>query len=232
MNKKVLALFSGLFLCVFCTSATAQVEQVYSNIVTDETAFVEELDAWFKSPDVKNPQTISLLRTVVNGESAITHNLVLDYADYDKWDASMDAAYKSNDFAKMQRRLSGVATGNIEALYLLVTDNGRSAEEGDYIFVVAVEVATGGDEAYVAAINEYMNTDLAKKAPGFIRLLACRAGADYTHLVIFSAPTFAAVNKFLDAHSGSKEMEDFVSKVEGISNATGTSIHKVIKVWK
>lgn len=232
MNKKALALFFGFLLCLFCTQATAQVEQVYSNIVTDEAAFVEELDAWFKSPDAINPPKISLLRTVVNGESAITHSLILDYADYESWDASMDAAYKSNDFAKMQRRGSGIASGNIESLNLYVTDNGGSFKEGDYIFAIDVEVSEGADEAYIKAINEYMETDLAKEAPGLIRLLANRAGSDSDYLVIFSAPTFAAVNKFLDAHSGTKEMEDFISKVGEISEATGSGIYRVIKVWK
>lgn len=232
MNRKALALSFVLFISLFCMNATAQVEQVYASIVNDEAAFVEELDAWFTSPDAKNPRTASLLRVVVNGDSEITHNLVLDYADYDSWDASMDAAYKSSNFAKAQRRISGFTTGNIESLYLRVTDNGKSWKEGDYIFTISVEVSTGADEAYVKAISEYMNTNLAKKAPGLIRLLASRAGVDNTHLLIFTAPTFAAVNKFLDAHSGSKEMEDFMSKVGKISNPTDRSIHRVIKVWK
>ena len=73
-----------------------------------------------------------------------------------------------------------------------------------------------GFRSDVKAFNEYMNTALAKKAPGLIRLLASRAGSESSHLVIFSAPSFAALNEFLDAHSGAKEMEDFLSKVEGI----------------
>jgi|GEM_PF-1501133 len=233
MNKKALVLLFGLFFTLFCIGASAQVEQVYSSVVTDEAAVVEEFDAWFSSEEAINPRTASLLSVQVNGTDATTHNLVLDYADYASWQTSMDAATKSKDFAKLERRIPRFYTGSGEALYVRIADNGKSFKEGDYIFVIAVKVKDGKDEAYIKAFNNYMNSALAKKSPGFVRLLAARAGAeDFSHLAVFSAPTFAALNEFLDSHSGTQEMIDFMAKVGDISTGIGSSIHKVIKVWK
>ena len=234
MNRKNLALLVALFLSLFCVQAGAQVEQVYGDIVTDEAVYLEELNAWMTSADAKNslPRTACVLRSMVNGSDPTTHGIVLDYADYANWEASMNAADKSKDFASMLRRTAPVAKGNSETLYLRVADNGKTWREGDYIFVIGVNVDDGADEAYVKATKEYLNTDLAKKAPGFIRLLEARAGSDSDYAIAFSAPTFVAVNKFLDEHSGTKAMEDFIAKVGKISKPTGSSIYKVIKVWK
>lgn len=232
MNKQALAISLVLFFFLFCISATAQVEQVYSDIVTDEAAFLDEVDAWFSSPEAKNPRIATLLSNVVNGSDASTHTLVLDYPDYAAWQTSMDAANASKDFAKFLRRSSAVATGSSEALNLHVADNGKSWKEGDYIYAIGVDVKDGAGGAYAKAFNEYMNTALAKKAPGLIRLLASRAGSESSHLVIFSAPSFASLNEFLDAHSDAKEMQDFLSKVEGISTGTGAGVYKVMRVWK
>lgn len=233
MNGKSLALLVGLFLSLFSIQAAAQVEQVYGDIVTDEAAYLEELNAWMTSPDAKKsrPRSTCVLRSEVNGSDPTTHGIVLDFADYANWEASMNATEKSKDFANMLRRNAPVAKGNSETLYLRVADNGKTWKEGDYIFVIGVDVDAGADEAYLKATKEYLNTDLAKKAPGFIRLLEARAGSDSGYIIAFSGPTFVAVNKFLDDHSGNKAMEDFLAKVGKISKPTGSSIYKVIKVW-
>ena len=230
MNKKALALSVGLFLSLFCIRAAAQVEQTYGDVVADEAAYVEELNAYFMSAEAKNPRMSSVLRNVANGTDPTTHIIILEYADYAGWEVSMDAAYKSKDFAKMQRRAAAVAKGNSETLYLRVADNGKSWKESDYIFAMGVDVSE--DEAFVKAVKEYMNSGLGKKAPGALRLLDARAGSDSGYVMAFSAPTFVAGNKFLDEHAGSKDMEDLIAKIGKISKPTGSSIYKVIKIWK
>ena len=232
MNRRALALAFALFFSLFCMNATAQVEQVFSSTVNDEAALVEEMNAWLSSNDAKDGQTTTLLANVVNGDDSSTHYVVLDFPDYAKWQTHMDRTAKSGDFAKYQRRTSPLESGTGEGLYLRVTDNGKSWNAGDYLFVISVRVNTEAGKAYIAAFNEYVNSGLGKKAPGLIRLLAVRAGADNTHTVIISASTFVALNKFLDDNSGSAEMSVFLQKVGAISAPTGSSILRVVKVWK
>ena len=234
MNRKHLALLVALFLSLFCVQAGAQVEQIYEDIVTDEAVYLEELNAWMTSADAKNPRPRStcVLRLIVNGTDPTTHIIVLELGDYANWEAVMEATDKSKDFASMLRRTAPIAKGNSEALYLRVADNGKNWKEGDYSLAIGVNVDAGADEVYVKAAKEYLNTDLAKKAPGFIHVLEARAGSDPGYVWAFSAPTFVALNKFLDEHSGNKAMEDFLAKVGKISKPTGSSISKVIKVWK
>ncbi len=234
MNGKILSLSVGLLLTLFCIQATAQVEQIYEDIVTDEAAYLEELNAWMTSADAKNPRprSTAVLRHMVNGTDPATHLIVLDLGDYANWQAVMEATDKSKDFASMLRRTAPVAKGNSESLYMRVADNGKSWNEGDYIIAIGVTIEPGADEAYVKATKEYLNTDLAKKAPGFIHVLEARAGSDIGYVWAFSAPTFVALNKFLDEHSGNKAMVDFLAKVGKISKPTGSTISKVIKVWK
>jgi hypothetical protein len=232
MNRNALTLSFGLLLSLFSINAAAQVEQVYGDIVTDEASYLEELNAWMTSADARNPRPrmACVLRSVVNGSDPTTHGIILDFADYANWEASMDAAYKSKDFANMSRRAAAFSKGNSETLYLRVADNGKSWNEGDYIFVMSIDVSA--DEPFIKAVKEYMNSSLGKKAPGALRLLNARAGSDSDYIVAFSAPTFVAGNKFMDEHSGSKDMQDLVAKIGTISKPTSSSIYKVIKVWK
>ena len=125
MNKKALALFFGLFLFLFCAHATAQVEQVISFVTTDEETLVESLDAWFSCDDSDYGQTSALVSVVTNGSDPSTHYLVLNYPDYASFQAANEGVGKSDEFAKLDRRVSGIATSNGESMFLQVTDNGK-----------------------------------------------------------------------------------------------------------
>jgi hypothetical protein len=123
-------------------------------------------------------------------------------------------------------------TGTGEGVYLHFTDNGKSPNEGSYIYGLGIQVSRGANATYTEAFNELMNSELGKQAPGMIRLLTVRAGADDTYGVLFSASTFAALNEYLDTFGESKSYENFLSKAGEISTVSGPSIYKVIKMWK
>jgi hypothetical protein len=220
-----------LFFFLLCVSASAQVEQLVSFTVSDEATLVESLDAWFASKDSHYGQTATLVSVIAGGSGPSTHYLVINYPDYDNYQAALDGVTKSGDFAKLERRISGIVKSNGDGVYLPVTNNDKSEKTGDFLYTVDVNV-TGPDRVYIAAFNDLMNSAIGKKAPGIFKLVAKRAGGNSSHLVILSAPSFAALNKYLDSYSGDKDWASFQAKAGAISAAAGTSFLRVVKVWK
>jgi hypothetical protein len=220
-----------LFFFLFCINATAQVEQVISFVVTDDATFVESLNSWFASKDSDYGQKSILVSVVANGSDPATHYLVLNYPKYANYQASMDGIVKSDNFARLERYASKIATSNGESVYVLVVDNGKAENDGDFQYVISVNV-TGSDSEFIAAYKELMNSAIGKKAPGIFKLVENRAGGDSDYLSILSAPSFASLNEYLDSYSGNKDWENFLSKVGSFSTATGSSFLRVVKVWK
>ena len=183
-----------LFFFLLCINASAQVEQVISYIITDDETFVESLNAWFASKDSDYGQTSILVSVVANGSDPSTHYLVLNYPKYANYQAAMDGVVKSDHFAKLERYASKIATTNGESVYVLVVDNGKSEKEGDFQYVISVNV-TGSDSEFIAAYKELMNSAIGKKAPGIFKLVENRAGGDSDYLSILSAPSFASLNE-------------------------------------
>jgi len=233
MERKVLTLLSVFLFSLFCLNATAQVEFVFSDIVTEPDTLIEAYDAWFSSKDSKQGQTTTLLENFVNGDSNSTHTTILDFPDYASLETSENLLPDSIDFAKLQRRTSGIATGVWEGLSLRLVDNGKSWKAGDYVWGIGIQVAAGESKTYAAAFKEYINSKTGKKAPGLLRLLASRAGSTENHVVLVSAPTFVELNKFMDSSGESEDFANFRSKVKAIAIGNSSpSISRVVKIWK
>ena len=216
---------------LFAINANAQVEYVSGMIVTDEATLIQAADAWLSSRDAKEGQTTTLLSNMFNGASNETHTYVLNFPDYAALQRHMDKTETSPAFAKYVAIENLVSKGVSESLYLHATDNGKEWKAGDYLFVVGINVNGPGPD-YVAAMKELINSSLGKKAPGMMRLVAGRAGNDSSHALIISAPSFASLNEYLDSIPGNSDFEAFLSKVGDISTVTGTSMYRVVKVWK
>lgn len=232
MDRKVLALLLVFLFSLFCMNATAQVEYVFSSVVTQPDALVKAYDAWFSSKDSKFGQTTTLLESFVNGEENSTHTTILDYPDYASLESTVAKLPDSGDFAKLQQSTSGISTGTWEGLSVRVVDNGKPWKAGDYVWAVGVNVAGGQGGKYAAAFKEYIDSKTGKQAPGLLRLMASRAGSNESHVVLVSAPTFVSLNKFMDSSGESEDLANFLSKVNAISTGTAPSIYRVVKVWK
>lgn len=232
MDRKVLALLLVFLSSLFCVTATAQVEYVFSSVVTGPDTLVKSYDAWFSSKDSKGGQTTTLLENFVNGESTTTHTTILDFPDYASFESAWARLPDSGDFAKLERSTSGISTGVWEGLSVRVVDNGKPWKAGDYVWAIGVKVAGGEDRKYAAAFKEYIDSKTGKQAPGLLRLMACRAGSNDSHVVLVSAPTFVSLNKFMDSSGESEDFANFMSKVKAISTGSDPSILKIVKIWK
>ncbi len=112
-----------------------------------------------------------------------------------------------------------------------VTARRKSEKAGDYIYTISVNV-TGSAIEYAAAMKELMNSEIGKKCPGMMKLMSGRAGTESSHLGVLSAPSFAALNEYLDSYTGNKDWDNFLSKAVKISTPTGTGFLRVVKIWK
>ena len=144
----------------------------------------------------------------------------------------IDRNSTSADFARYLTIENAVSSDASESLYLHATDNGKSWKEGDYLYVININVTAGQGPAYIAAVKDLINSNMGKKAPGLLRLVASRAGGDTSHAILISAPSFVSLNKYLDSFAGEPATDAFISKVKDISTVAGTSIYRVVKMWK
>ena len=232
MDRKVLTLLSVFLLSLFCMNATAQVEYVFTSIVTDSATFMEALDDWYASNDSRAGQTATLFESVINGEDTSTHSTIIDFPDYASIESIMNRLPASEDFAKMQRRTAAISTTVWEGLSVRVMDNGKSWKKGDFLWALGVQVSRGENQAYEAAFKKYLNSKTVKQAPGLLRLVAPRAGSSSNYVVLVTAPTFVALNEFYDASGASDDYANFLSEVKDFSTASAPEIYRVVKVWK
>jgi hypothetical protein len=231
MKRPTLTFFLLLTFFLFCISASAQVEQVIAYVVTDEATMIDALDTWFASKESRYNQTATLVSTVANGSDPTTHYLVVNYPSFASYQAANEGVVQSGEFAKLERRISKIMTSSGDSLYSQVLSNGKSEKAGDYIYTISVNV-TGSAIEYAAAMKELMNSEIGKKCPGMMKLMSGRAGTESSHLGVLSAPSFAALNEYLDSYTGNKDWDNFLSKAAKISTPTGTGFLRVVKIWK
>ena len=232
MNRKTLITFLAVFLSMFGLNAVAQVETVLGQIITDQAASVAALDAWFASDDSDNGQTAILLANDVDGTNTDTHTLVLDFPDYASRQAHFAGLADSDAFAELQLSNSPVSSPTGQSLWLRINDNGKSWNEGDYVYVIPLQVTgSGAGQAFIAANNELMNSDFGKAAPGGSRLVGNRAGGS-GFTVLISAPGFVELNEYLDSAQGNEDFAEYLSKTAGTVTPGENQIARVVKVWK
>lgn len=229
--KRLLISLTIIGLLIVPQFAFGQVEQVLAFVVTDEATMVESLDAWFSSKDSDFGQTSFLLSTIANGSDPTTHYLVLIYPGYANYQAAMDGVVESGDFSRLESRISRIATLSSESLYTTVFDNGKSEKQGEFIYTVNINVNGPGLE-YAKAVKELMNSDIGKKAPGIFKLDTGLSGTESSHLAILSAPSFAALNEYLDSYTGNKDWTNFQTKVDKISTPVGSGFLRIVRRWK
>ena len=229
--KRFLIFLAIFTLFVVPQFAHAQLEQVLAYVVTDEATMIDALDTWFASKDSDYGQTAFLVSTIANGSDPTTHYLVLVYPGYADYQAAMDGVVKSGLFARLESRISKIATLNGESLYTKVFDNGKSEKQGDFVYTVNVNV-TGSALEYADACRGLMNSEIGKKDPGIFKLSAGLSGTETSHLAVITAPSFAVLNEYLDSYTRNKDWANFLSKVEKISSPAGSGFNRVVKVWK
>ena len=207
-------------------------ENVISLVVDDQAAQVEIMDAWLATDDSDAGQTVTLLANLFDGDAPATHTIVADFPDYESWEELDGRRAGSAAWAQQTRASAGISSIVGSSLMLRVTDNGESWSAGDFLAVVPVTVSgRSGVATYVAAFQEMIDSDMGEEAPGLIRLVASRAGGETSHIALITAPTFVALNEYMDSFGEREGYQTFVSGVDGLSRVVGGQVLRIVKVW-
>ena len=93
-------------------------------------------------------------------------------------------------------------------------------------------VTTSDAGAYMEALDDLITSETGQSSPGATILYERRAGAPSTHYVVALAPSFAALNNYLDLLFQSDDFEDYLDEVAEI-RTVGTPTQSVrYRTWE
>ncbi len=232
MHKKTIMIPAVLLLFVFHgTSALAGPFETYVGFTAkSDTGVVAAIDQFFTTSDSKG-YDVFLVEAIMSGDNPATHFVVARYADYAAYDGLVGQRPTSLAWQNLVQGFLSSASPITDGMGIVVTEHGEGwPERDDYVTVFNLNVRDA--EKYVKAFNEMLNSDTGKAAPGSTLLMSVRfAGASPTHYVVMSAPSFAALNNYLDTMFASDDYADFIDDVGDIREVVGTAIYRKVKTW-
>jgi len=232
MLKKTLVIPAVLSLFVLQgTSALAGPFETYVGFTAkSDTGVVAAIDQFFTTDDSKG-YDVFLVEAVMSGDNPATHFVVARYDDYAAYDDLVNQRPTSLAWQNLVQRYLASATPLANGMGIVVAEHGEGWPERDeYVTVFNLNVRDAGK--YVTAFNEMLDSDTGKAAPGSTQLMSVRfAGAAPTHYVVMSAPSFAALNNYIDTMFASDDYADFIDEVEDIREVVGTAIYRKVKTW-
>ena len=232
MFKKTIVFPAVLLLFVFQgTSALAGPFEIYVGFIAkSDPGVVAAIDQFFTTDDSKG-YDVFLVEAVMSGDNPATHFVVARYDDYAAYDDLVGQRPTSLAWQNLIQGFLSSASPTTDGMGIVVVEHGEGWPERDeYVTVFNLNVRDAGK--YVTAFNEMLNSDTGKAAPGSTLLMSVRfAGAAPTHYVVMSAPSFAALNNYIDTMFASDDYADFIDEVEDIRDVVGTAIYRKVKTW-
>ena len=232
MKTKFTRLMVGLLLLGTANNVAAEVLTYTSCTVKDPTSFVTALSSFYDEmravPATDRPSA-AILQSLWNGPNPTTHSITASYSDYAALEASTARiAANPGGLATFSRTMAAVATCSAEGL--LIRRGVWGDEDADWEFLALYPLTVSDVGAYVKAFDKFANSQTGKAAPGPVILWENRAGAQgYTHLVVFTAPSLAILNTFLDSLLASKDYAGFAADVKSIRKlGQGSQSRKIL----
>ena len=213
-------LMGTLLLFGMANSGAAQVMGYTSCTVEDPSSFVAAITTFWDAMshvDASNRPTAMINQTLWNGGAPGTHSIAAHYADYAAWeDSRARIGANAAAWTRLGNSISAVAECPFEALFVRLGSWGTTDADWEYYAVYGLRISD--IRAYMEAFAEFAESDTMNAAPGPVELWQHRAGAAQgpTHFVNFHAPSFSALNAFIDSLGQSEDYADFVDEVESI----------------
>ncbi len=219
MKTKLTNMMLGLLLLGMVNTVNAEVLTYTSCTVEDPTSFVTALSSFYDEmravPATDRPSA-AVLQSLWNGPNPTTHSITASYADYAALEASnARIATNPGGLATFSRTMASVAKCSTEGL--LIRRGIWGNENADWEFLALYPLTVSDTGAYVKAFDKFANSRIGQAAPGPVVLWENRAGGQgATHLVVFTAPSLAALNAYIDSLFASKDYAGFVAEVKSI----------------
>ena len=213
MNSRSVKFLVAVILFGMSHVGAAQVLHYMGCELEKTSEFAEMINDVYASLDGGERPTVSLMINFLNGPNDQTHTVLTEHDDYESFDA-WGGALQTPEAALIIERAEDLAVCENEGLLIERASWGdRDAEwRNNAVF----PVTTSDAEAYAAALDELFTSETGANAPGATILYESRAGSTITHVVVALAPSFAALNDYLDTFFQSDDYEDFVDDVAEI----------------
>lgn len=216
---------------VVCLSfgATASAEPLVAAIgleVDNPAVFVPALDRLQKSDDVSGTK-VGLWVPEFSAGSGVNHVVVVEYEDYADYEAKSARRLASRDWQTFLGTVTDASRLVNSALMIqrMAVGEGWRNHGASAVYVMSVSDPVKYAQAFDRLIG-------AQGHPGSVRLLEVRAGSQgASHVVVITAPGFAALNQYLDKLFASEDYRRFADQVRSIRTINTVSQYRRIGSW-
>lgn len=227
MNRKLFAL-SSLACLVWHGAGSAQVLEYIDCEVSDSASFMAASERFLDAMSGGERPTVSVDLNLWNGTDPSTHTVVVAYGGHQSLETFFDRI-EQNQAAYMQLLSSLNEVSRCVNEGLAVELGGWGDMEAAWEFYAVYPVATTAAAQYAEAFEDFAGA-VADDAPGPIYFYENRAGEEgVTHFVVFTSPSLASLNGFLDDLSASSDYASFVEAVADIRTlGTATQAQRIV----
>lgn len=208
----------------------AQVLQYLGCELEKTSEFAEMINDYYAELEGGTRATVTLMVNVWNGPNDQTHTVLFEADDYESLDVWNRRVLTTPEAALIIERAEDLSVCENDGLLVERASWGDRDAEWSHNAVFPVTTSDAG--AYAEALDELFTSETGQAQPGATILYERRAGAPYTHFVVALAPSFAALNNYLDLLFQSDDYADFAEEVAEI-RTLGTPTQSVrYRTWE
>jgi len=195
--------------------------------VDNPSIFVPALDRLQKSDDVGGTK-LGLWVPEFSSGSGANHVVVVEYEDYADYEARSARRLASRDWQTFIGTVSDASrlVNSLLMVQRMAAGEGWRNHGASAVYMMSVSDPVKYAQAFDRVIG-------AQGHPGSVRLLEVRAGSQggVSHVVVFTAPGFAALNEYLDKLLASEDYRRFADQVRSIRTINAVSQYRRIQSW-
>lgn len=228
-NIAVKVLLAAFLICTSNVGA-AQVLQYVGCQVENANEFAAMINRVHSSTSGGDRPTVTLVQNTFNGPSAQTHTVLLEFPDYEALQAWGERIAQSTEVQLNFERSSHNQECNTQGI--VVERASWGDRDADWGYNAVFPITTSDAAAYAAALDELFTSEAAEDMPGATVLYESRAGSANSHVVVALAPSFSALNNFLDGFFQSDDFADFSDDVSGIRSVGVRTQSRRVRTWE
>ena len=192
--------------------------------------FAEMINDFYAELEGGERATVTLMVNFLNGPNDQTHTVLFEADDYESLAEWNRRVLTVPEAALIIERAEDLSVCENDGL--LVERGSWGDRDAEWNNNAVFPVNTSDPAAYMEALDDLFTSDTGQASPGATVLYERRAGAPSTHYVVALAPSFAALNNYLDLLFQSDDFEDFLDEVEEI-RTVGTPTQSVrYRTWE
>lgn len=226
ISKAVAALAASACLSLGAAASAEPLVAAIALDVDNPSVFVPALERLQQSEDMRGTR-LGLWVPEFSGNGAVSHIVAVEYDDYADYEQRSQRRLASRDWQTFIGTVSGNSRmiGNSLMIQRMVAGEGWRNHGASAVFAMTVSDPAKYLQAFQRLIDAQGN-------PGSVRLFEVRAGGPgVSHVVVITAPGFAALNDYLDKTFASDDFRRFSDQVRSIRTMNTVSQYRRVKSW-